>query len=302
MSREQLLNENKRTKEKIAGLQEFVNRFSANASKAKQATSRARLIDKLKSGQVEIKPSSRVSPYIRFKMAKPLGKDVIDAKGISKAYDVPIFSDCSVSIAKGEKVGIIGTNGVGKTTLLKCLMKKLEPDSGTVELGMSVFASYFPQDHKEGIEKDAPTLIEWLYRYATPGTDLTVIRGLLGRMLFSGETAQKSTEVLSGGEKSRLIISRMIMAEDNVLALDEPTNHLDLEAIEALNYALSIYEGTVLFVSHDREFVSSLATRIIEVTPERILDFKGTYEEFLEREGSDFFKRLGGGSVLTKSK
>ncbi len=299
LAREQLISENKRKKEKIADLQEFVNRFSANASKAKQATSRAKLIEKIK--VEEMKPSSRVSPYIRFKVGKPLGKDVIDAVDISKKYAVQIFKDVNISIGKGEKVAIIGTNGVGKTTLLKCLMKKLEPDSGKVEWGMSVYASYFPQDHREGIEKDKPTLIEWLYGYAPPGTDTTVIRGLLGRMLFSGEMAQKSTEVLSGGEKSRLIIARMIMAEDNLLALDEPTNHLDLESIEALNYALSIYEGTVIFVSHDREFVSSLATRILEVTPEGVKDFKGTYEEFLDREGADFYKRQSTVSILASA-
>ncbi|MBK8395134.1 MAG: ABC-F family ATPase [Leptospiraceae bacterium] len=302
MAREQLINDNKRTKEKIADLQEFVSRFSANASKAKQATSRAKLIDKLKSGQIEIKPSSRVSPYIRFKMAKPLGKDVINAFEISKSFDVPIFKNVTISISKGEKVGIIGTNGVGKTTLLKCLLKQLEPDSGKVEHGASMTASYFPQDHKDGIGVDAPTLIEWLYRYAPEGTDTTVIRSMLGRMLFSGDMAQKSTSVLSGGEKSRLILSRMIMAEDNVIALDEPTNHLDLESIEALNYSLSIYEGTVIFVTHDREFVSSLATRIIEVTPEQVIDFKGTYEEYLEKEGAEFFKRAASGSMLAKNK
>jgi ATPase subunit of ABC transporter with duplicated ATPase domains len=301
MAREQMVNENKRVKEKISGLQDFVNRFSANASKAKQATSRQKLIEKLKSQHIEVKPSSRVSPYIRFKVGKPLGKDVIDAKNISKSYgDLKVFEDVTLSIAKGEKVAIIGTNGVGKTTLLKCLMKNIEPDTGKVEWGMTVSASVFPQDHKEGIGEDKPSLVDWLYNFAPPDTDKTVIRGLLGRMLFSGDMALKPTSVLSGGEKSRLIISRMIMAEDNVIALDEPTNHLDLESIESLNYALSIYEGTVVFVSHDREFVSSLATRIIEVTPEKISDFHGTYDDYLEREGNDFFKRTNGGGVFAK--
>ncbi len=302
MAREQQVNENKRAKEKIADLQDFVNRFSANASKAKQATSRAKLIDKIKSSMVEVRPSSRVSPYIRFKMAKPLGKDVILAKNISKSYgDLKVIEDVSIAINKGEKVAIIGTNGVGKTTLLKCLMKQIEPNSGTVEWGMSVSASYFPQDHKDAITVDKPTLIDWLYQFAPPDTDTTVLRGLLGRMLFSGDMALKGTSVLSGGEKSRLIIAKMIMAEDNVLALDEPTNHLDLESIEALNYALSIYEGTVIFVSHDREFVSSLATRIIEVTPNSVLDFNGTYDEYLQKEGAEFFKIMNSGAVLAKS-
>ena len=299
MSREQMVSDNKRMKDKISDLQDFVNRFSANASKAKQATSRQKLIEKLKSQQIEVKPSSRVSPYIRFKVGKPLGKDVINAKNISKSYgNLKVFENVSLTINKGEKVAIIGTNGVGKTTLIKCLMKNLEVDGGEVEWGMSVNAAFFPQDHKEGIMEDKPTLVDWLYQFAPPDTDKTVIRGLLGRMLFSGDMALKSTSVLSGGEKSRLIIARMIMGEDNVLALDEPTNHLDLESIEALNYALSIYEGTVIFVSHDREFVSSLANRIIEVTPDKITDYHGTYDEYLEKEGADFFKRGGTTGVL----
>ena len=293
--REQLMNENKRKKEKIQELQDFVNRFSANASKSKQATSRARQIEKIKLD--DIKPSSRVSPYIRFKIKTPLGKDVVDAQEISKSYDEPIFKNFTTSIAKGEKVAIIGTNGVGKTTLLKCLLKVIEPDTGKVKWGESVRASYFPQDHRDAIKEDKPTLIEWLYQFAEPDTDTNVIRSVLGRMLFSGDMATKSTSVLSGGEKSRLIIAKMIIEEDNVLALDEPTNHLDLESIEALNYALSIFEGTVIFVSHDREFVGSLASRIIEVTPEGIFDFKGSYDEYLEREGSDFFKRSAAGAI-----
>jgi ATPase subunit of ABC transporter with duplicated ATPase domains len=298
-AREQLLNDNKRKKEKIAELQEFVSRFSANASKSKQATSRQKQIEKIKSDFSDIKPSSRVSPYIRFKMKKPLGKDVIDAIEISKSYDQPVLDKISINIGKGEKVGIIGTNGVGKTTLLKILMKKLQPDSGTVKWGDSVEASYFPQDHREGIEKDADTLVEWLLRYAEQGTEVQDIRAILGRMLFSGDMATKPTSVLSGGEKSRLIIGRMIIAEDNVIALDEPTNHLDLESIEALNYALSEFDGTVLLVSHDREFISSLCTRIIEVSPGKVIDFKGSYDEFLDREGAEFYKRLSGGPVLT---
>ena len=202
MAREQMINDNKRMKDKISGLQDFVNRFSANASKAKQATSRQKLIEKLKTQSVEVKPSSRVSPYIRFKMAKPLGKDVIIAKNISKSYgNLKVFENVTLSINKGEKVAIIGTNGVGKTTLIKTLMKSLEPEAGSVEWGMSVITSFFPQDHKEGILEDKPTLVDWLYQFAPPDTDKTVIRGLLGRMLFSGDMALKSTSVLSG-EKS----------------------------------------------------------------------------------------------------
>lgn len=299
MARERLLDENKRKKEKIAELQDFVNRFSANASKSKQATSRQKQIEKIKLD--DVKPSSRVSPYIRFKMKKTLGKDVILAENISKSYDRPIFKDFTINITKGEKIAIIGTNGVGKTTLLKTLMKQIEPDTGKVAMGDSVTSSIFSQDHREGILEDADTLVDWLYRYADPGTEMEEIRAILGRMLFSGDMAKKPTNVLSGGEKSRLIIGRMIISGDNLLALDEPTNHLDLETIEALNYALSIFEGTVIFVSHDREFVSSLATRVIEVSTEGIRDFKGTYEDFLEREGAEFYKRLSGGPVLAET-
>jgi len=296
--REQQLADNKRKKEKIAELQQFVNRFSANASKSKQATSRQKQIEKIQLD--DIKPSSRVSPYIKFKIKTPLGKDVIMANDISKSYDEPVIKDLTLFIGKGEKIGIIGTNGVGKTTLLKMLLKIIEPDSGTVTWGESVTTSFFPQDHREGIGEDKDTLIDWLYQFTVPGTDMNEIRSILGRMLFSGDMAKKSTSVLSGGEKCRLIIGRMLIEENNVLALDEPTNHLDLESIEALNYALTEFPGTVLLVSHDREFISSVATRIIEVTPDGINDFKGTYDEFLEKEGAEFFKRLSTRAMAEK--
>ena len=299
MAREQLMADNKRKKEKIAELQDFVNRFSANASKSKQATSRAKQIEKIKDDMGEVKPSSRKSPYIRFECKQQLGKDVISATGIKKVYDRTIFENLDLAIGKGEKVGIIGTNGVGKTTLLKTLLKKIEPDAGEVIWGETVTTSFFPQDHREGIGEDTDSLVDWLYRHANdPGVDTTVCRAMLGRMLFSGDQALKSTSVLSGGEKSRLIIALMILRQDNVIALDEPTNHLDLESIESLNYALSVFTGTVLFVSHDREFVSSLATRIIEVTPDRIIDYMGTYEEYLDKEGAEFYKRQAGGPII----
>jgi len=297
-ARDQLINENKRAKEKVAELQEFVSRFSANASKSKQATSRAKQIEKIKSEMVEVKPSSRVSPYIRFKAKRVLGKDVFEAKAISKSYEEKtIINDFSISISKGEKVGIVGTNGVGKTTLLKLLLKQLDPDIGEVKWGDSVEASYFPQDQRDAIEPHSDTLVEWLLKNSS-GYELQDIRAILGRMLFSQDMANKPTHVLSGGEKSRLIIGKMILGGDNVIVLDEPTNHLDLETIESLNLALTHFEGTVLLVSHDREFISSLCSRIIEVTPEGIKDFKGTYEEFLEREGAEFYKRLAGGPVI----
>lgn len=300
--KDQMETDAKRQKEKIGELQDFVNRFSANASKSKQATSRQKQIEKIKATMVELKATSRVSPYIRFRLKKSLGKDVIEAKNISRTYDRTIFKDVSLSIVKGDKVGIIGTNGIGKSTLLKTLMQIEAPQSGEVKWGESVEASYFPQDHRDGIKQDAETLIQWLLQNASaPTTDVQEVRGVLGKMLFSGDMATKPTSVLSGGEKSRLIIGKLIMAESNLIALDEPTNHLDLESIEALNYALQIYEGAVILVSHDREFISSLCNRIIEVTPNGIIDFKGTYEEFLENQGAEFYKRMNSPAIAVGS-
>ncbi len=281
---ERIRRENQKKEDRIADLKEFINRFSANASKARQATSRQKELEKIQ--LEEIKPSSRVSPFIRFKPAARLGEKVIQCAGLGKEYDRVLFSDLNLTIGPAEKVAIIGANGAGKTTLLKTLVKVLEPGVGDVVHGETVNLSYFPQDAAEvlGMEDHA---IDWLARFSpNAGISEVVLRSFLGKMLFSGDEVYKPVKVLSGGEKARLILARMMLEAGNVLVLDEPTNHLDLESIEALNYALSLFPNTVLFVSHDREFIGSLATRILEIADGRVIDFPGTlaeYEDYRKR-------------------
>ncbi|UKI30449.1 MAG: ATP-binding cassette domain-containing protein [Lentisphaeria bacterium] len=267
-----------------ASSREFINRFGANASKARQATSRQKELEKIQ--LEEIKPSSRVSPFIRFRSEVRLGERVIEGTDLAKVYDRPLFEHLNLSIGNEEKVAIIGTNGAGKTTLLKTLLKRIEPCSGDVVHGETVKLSYFPQDAAEVLNMEERA-IDWLARFA-PERGLTEmeLRSYLGKMLFSGDEVYKPVQVLSGGEKARLILAKMMLEAGNVLALDEPTNHLDLESIEALNYALTLYPNTVIFVSHDREFVGSLATRIIEISDGVVTDYPGTlaeYEEFKRR-------------------
>ena len=274
-------------KEKRADeLRSFINRFAANASKAKQATSRQKELEKI---EVEkFKPSSRVSPYIRFESANRLGDKVFEAEGISKTYDETLFSDFSLTIGQGEKVAIIGNNGVGKTTLLRILCGELKPDTGSVTQGDTVDLSIFPQEAMTVLEPGKKA-IDWLSKFCTDEQQKeTELRSAMGRMLFRGEAVFKPCEVLSGGEKARLILAAMIMMQGNVLTLDEPTNHLDLESIEALNYGLDLFDNTVLFVSHDREFISSLATRILDIRDGQITDYPGTlaeYEAWKKKEG-----------------
>ena len=279
-AREKLLTDNARKKEQISELQSFVSRFSANASKAKQATSRARQIDKI---QLEdIKPSSRMNPYIRFKQDKKLHRQAITAEEISKAFDQPIFDNLSLQIEAGERVAIIGTNGIGKTTLLRCLLGDIAVDNGKVKLAEQALVGYYAQDHHSDFADDM-TLFDWMKQW-TKG-DNQLVRGALGRMLFSGDDAKKSVKVISGGEQGRMLFGKFSLINPNILFLDEPTNHLDMESIESLNLALENFPGTQVFVSHDREFVSSLATRIIDIQPDGIIDFKGSYEEYLRSQG-----------------
>jgi ATPase subunit of ABC transporter with duplicated ATPase domains len=274
---ERVRRENRKKEKRIAELKEFINRFSANASKAKQATSRQNELNKI---EVEkIKPSSRVSPYLRFEPSERLGERVIEAEKISKSYDEALFNDYSCIIENDAKIAIIGTNGVGKTTLLKALIGKLEVDSGKVSIGETVQISYFPQDSSELLTGES-SAIDWLARFCDDDINETELRSAMGKMLFSGSDVNKPISVLSGGERARLILAKMIMEGGNVLVLDEPTNHLDLESIEALNYALTLVEETVIFVSHDREFINSLAKRVIEVTPDGVNDYPGTLEEY----------------------
>jgi len=277
--RAQLLADNAKKQSQIDDLQQFVARFSANASKAKQATSRAKRLDKIELS--EVKASSRVNPYIRFNQDKKLFRNALELKGISKGYDEKtLFKDFNLQVEVGERVAIIGPNGAGKTTLLRALMNEIPLDSGTVKWSENVEIGYYAQDHAADFEDDF-NLLDWMTRWRQPKDDEQWVRGVLGQLLFSGDDIKKSVTKISGGEQGRMLFGKIMLQRPNILLMDEPTNHLDMESIESLNLALEKFEGTLLFVSHDREFVSSLATRIIEITPDGITDFGGTYEEFL---------------------
>ncbi|MGZ4999185.1 MAG: ABC-F family ATPase [Methylomonas sp.] len=280
--REQLLASNAKKKAQIAELQTFVSRFSANASKAKQATSRARQLEKIKLD--EVKPSSRVNPFIRFDQTKKLHRLALEVENLGKGYgEKPLFENLNLMIAAGERVAVIGPNGIGKTTLLKTLVGDLAPDAGEVKWAENADVGYFAQDHAEDFAEDM-SLINWMGQWRKETDDDQVIRGTLGRLLFSQDEINKSVKVISGGEQGRMLFGKLILQKNNILVMDEPTNHLDMESIESLNTALENYPGTLIFVSHDREFVSSLATRIIELTPNGIVDFNGNYEDYLNAQ------------------
>ncbi|APZ44692.1 ABC-F family ATPase [Acidihalobacter ferrooxydans] len=279
-ARERMVADNAKKKAQIAELQSFVNRFSANASKAKQATSRARQIEKIQ--LEEIKPSSRMSPYIRFEQDKKLYRRVLSVRKLEQGYgdDAPLLHNFSLSVETGERVAIIGPNGIGKTTLLRTLIGELEPRGGVVQWAENARVGYYAQDHAADFATDLP-LMEWLAQWRQPGDDEQVLRGTLGRLLFSQDEIKKPANCISGGEQGRMLFGRLMLQKPNVLVMDEPTNHLDMESIESLNLALENYPGTLLFVSHDREFVSSLATRIIEFSESGVTDFSGSYEDYL---------------------
>ncbi|MDH5612539.1 MAG: ABC-F family ATPase [Gammaproteobacteria bacterium] len=281
--RERMYSENAKKKVKIAELQTFVSRFSANASKAKQATSRAKQLDKIE--LIEIKPSSRVNPFIRFEQDKKLFRLALEVEGLKKHYDneKPLFEKLNLMIEVGERVAIIGPNGIGKTTLLRTLLGDIKADSGTVKWSENAKLGCYAQDHSADFEKDM-SLFDWMKQWKKPSDDEQVVRGVLGRLLFSQDDIKKSVKIISGGEQGRMLFGKLMLQKPNILLMDEPTNHLDMESIESLNLALENYEGTLLFVSHDREFVSSLATRIIELTPTALVNFSGTYEEYLRSQ------------------
>ncbi len=277
--RERMHADNAKKKAKIAELQTFVSRFSANASKAKQATSRARQLEKIK--LVDIKPSSRVSPYIRFEQAKPLRRLAVEATGLSKRFDEdPLFENLDLTVEAGSRVAILGPNGIGKTTLLRCLLQELDVDSGEIKWAENSQRGYFAQDNAHEFQHNI-SLFDWITQWQPTGSPEQLLRATLGRMLFSRDDSEKSVRVVSGGEQRRLMFGKLTLQQPNVMVMDEPTNHLDMESIEALNLALENYPGTLIFVSHDRNFVASLATRIIEMTPEKIIDYSGTYDEYL---------------------
>ncbi|MEA3383608.1 MAG: ATP-binding cassette domain-containing protein [Campylobacterota bacterium] len=269
----------KKLKEKEE-LEAFVRRFSANASKAKQATSRQKQLDKLDISSIAV--SSRRDPSIVFKQEKPISKEVLELKNLSKSYDGEvILKDINLMVDKGNKIALIGPNGAGKTTLCEMLMENIKPDEGEVKWGATADVSYFPQNSTDLIQGDI-TLYDWL-RDFDRDADIAEIRNCLGRMLFNGEEQEKSVMNCSGGEKHRMMLSKVMLEKRNFLVLDEPTNHLDLEAIIALGEALLAFDGTSICVSHDRELLDAFANRIIEIQEDgSIIDFDGTYEEFLE--------------------
>jgi len=278
-ARERMQSENAKKSAQIADLRQFVSRFSANASKAKQATSRARQIEKIK--LEDIKPSSRVSPFIRINQEKKLHRLALTLKKLEHGYDdEPLFRNGNLILDAGTRLAVIGENGAGKTTFLRCLMNELNANSGTIQWAENASLGYCPQDSAAEFNSEL-NLFDWMSQWRKPRHDDQIIRATLGRLLFSTEDFTKKVKVCSGGEKNRLLFGKLMLMETNVLILDEPTNHLDMEAIEALNLALEHYEGTLIFVSHDREFVSSLATRIIEIKDQQLVDFLGTYEEYL---------------------
>lgn len=284
-ARERQAAANARAKERVAELQDFVRRFSANKSKARQATSRAKQIDKIKIE--EFKPSSRQNPFIRFEFEKKLHNIAVVADSITKKYERTIFENFNLSVQPGERIAIIGENGAGKTTLLRALFGNLTLDHGTVKWAENANVGYMPQDTYEEFPNDV-TLMDWIDQYRKDGDDETMVRGTLGRLLFSADDIKKSVKVLSGGEKGRMIWGKLMLGRHNVLLMDEPTNHMDMESIESLQIALEKFEGTLIFVSHDREFVSGLANRIIEVrTDGTLFDFGGNYEEFLASQGQE---------------
>lgn len=275
---ERLQSENAKKKAQIAELKSFVSRFSANASKSKQATSRAKQIDKIE--LAEIKPSSRKSPYIYFEEEKKLHRLAVEVEDLAKSYDDYVFANFNMMAEVGERIAIIGPNGIGKTTLLRSLYGDLETSAGTVKWSENASLGYYAQDHSADFEDDK-TLYDWMSHWGKANDDEQSIRGTLGRLLFSSDDINKKVSVISGGEQGRMLFGKLMLQRNNILLLDEPTNHLDMESIESLNLALENYPGTLIFVSHDREFVSSLATRIIEMTPKGIIDFRGTYEDYL---------------------
>jgi ATPase subunit of ABC transporter with duplicated ATPase domains len=296
LAKQQLQKDNAKAKDRISDLEEFVRRFRAHKAKARQATSRMKMIEKLK--VEDVKPSSRQYPYIRLQIdpKEKLHRLAVEMNGVSKSYSsVSLLKNLNFSVEAGEKIAIIGPNGIGKTTLLRCLAGNLEC-KGTVKWSEKARLGYWPQDPADEFKGDE-TLTEWLGRWRReerPEQDDLIVRATLGQLLFSGDDQKKSLKVISGGEGQRMMIGKLVLQMPNVMLLDEPTNHLDMESIESLNTALDKYTGTLIFVSHDREFVSSLATRIIELRPGKkegspatVIDFQGSYEDYLAGAGAE---------------
>ncbi len=273
-------NENRKVTDRANELKAFIQRFSSNASKSKQATSRKKLLEKLTIEDMPV--SSRKYPFILFKPERPCGNVILEVDRLTKTIDgEKVLDNVSFTVNKEDKIAFMGKNGLAKTTLFQILAGEMEPDSGTFNWGVTIKHSYFPKEHKDHFKGEA-NLIEWLLQFAPPKEGENFARTFLGRMLFSGEDALKKVSVLSGGEKVRCMLSRMMLSQSNVLILDEPTNHLDLESITALNDSLLKFSEVILFTSHDHEFVSSVVNRIIEITPGGVIDRHMTFDEYLE--------------------
>ncbi len=273
--------QNKKKEEKVKELQAFIARFSSNASKAKQATSRKKLLDKITLD--DIRPSSRKYPFVGFTPEREAGKEILTVEGITKTINgEKVLDNVSFILNKGDKVVVLSRNAIARTTLLQILMGEMEPDAGSFKWGVTITKSYLPSDNAEYFENGEYNLIDWLRQYSPNEKDQTFIRGFLGKMLFSGEEALKSVSVLSGGEKVRCMLSKLMLSAANVLLLDEPTNHLDLESIKSVNNGLIAFTGTMLFTSHDHRFIQTIANRIIELTPNGIFDKVITFDKFLQ--------------------
>ncbi len=291
-ARTRQLSANERAKDRIADLQEFVQRFAANKAKARQATSRQKLIAKIRSEAVEVKPSSRQNPYIRFEQSRQMHRQAVEIEGLEYRYpgaDRPVFSGFSTIIEAGDRVAIIGANGAGKTTLLRCMagaaLGGLAPTRGTVKWSENADIGYMAQDVHPDFDSDV-TVTDWIGRYTKAGDDDQAVRSVLGRLLFSGDDVRKAVRVLSGGEQHRMSFGRLMLGRHNVMMMDEPTNHLDMESIESLQLALEKYPGTLFVVSHDRQFVDAIATRVLEVRAGGVIvDYRGDYEQYLASQG-----------------
>ena len=290
---EQKHKEHVRLQKKQAEMQAFVDRFRAKATKARQAQSRVKQIERIEFP--EIKQTSRVSPHLRFEQFRHSGQEVLKMRGISKSFETRcVLRQVDFTAMRGDKVAVIGPNGIGKSTLLKIMVEEMKADLGTCEWGYETHYSYFAQDHSSIFASlhstEKKSVYEWLYQFA-PQESIGAIRGLLGRVLFSGDDVHKELEALSGGETARLLFAKMMLEKGNVLIFDEPTNHLDLQGVEALEDALNAYQGTLLFVTHDRRFVSNVATRVLALTEKGVRNFKGTYAEYVNYYDIDYLER-----------
>jgi ATPase subunit of ABC transporter with duplicated ATPase domains len=276
---------NKKAEEKKKELQEFISRFSANASKSRQATSRRKLLDKI--SIEDIQPSSRKYPAIIFSQAREAGDQILEIKSLSKEVEGDyLFKNIDLFVNKGDKIAFISKNSLAITALFQVLMDEKIASSGSFKFGQTITKAYLPNENESYFNTNE-TLIDWLRQYSPGEKDEVYIRGFLGKMLFSGQESLKKANVLSGGEKVRCMLSRMMLQEPNLLILDEPTNHLDLESITAFNESLRNFPGTVLFTSHDHTFVQTIANRMVEIRPDGFIDYLGTYDEFLEKRNED---------------